>query len=135
MVLEQIKSARHGSRILDLSDVAQYDWHEGQMLLVKQPGTRLRYVVLIDFASTLQTIDPDDRIMLENYSGMLSVLRDVKRGVHLDEQLVWEHFGGPDRWDGICDPRPATAPGDSDWITAKGLFAFTVSPTRFNHAP
>jgi len=67
----QIKSFRHGIRVLDLADVTQLDWHRGQILLHTDPTTKIDHAVLIDFADTFQTTEIEIMNRASNYSGAL----------------------------------------------------------------
>ncbi|TFK31769.1 hypothetical protein BDQ12DRAFT_671616 [Crucibulum laeve] len=94
--LLQIQSCHHAARILDVADVSQRDWHNGQILLCTNETTKADHVVLIDFASTTQTWDSDEPNLIENYFGILRVLLT---DVGFDLDLVWKHYGEPDDWD------------------------------------
>lgn len=130
-MFQQIQSARHASRILDLADVSQHDWHPGQILIRTEPSTQIDHAVLIDFASTSQTVASDDRILLQNYVGMFSVLRGRAGPVSLDEQLVWKYFGEQDNWDGMITFLSPDSPDKPSILEAKSLFPFIE--VRYEH--
>ncbi|CAL1712994.1 unnamed protein product [Somion occarium] len=97
--IKMIESCRHAARVLDLADVSQRDWHDGQIILYTNPTTELDHAVLIDFASTTQTWLPDEVNYIANYFGVLHVLLGGQGDIGLDTELVWKHFGEPDDWD------------------------------------
>jgi len=128
MHLSQIQSCRHAARVLDVADVSQRDWHHGQILLHTNPVTKVDHAVLIDFASTTQTWEADDRNLLNSYFSVLHVLLGRRGDVGLDSQLVWKYFGDPDDWD------PAVAwipliPGGNEYktIEARDMFPYISS--------
>jgi hypothetical protein len=86
-------------RVLDVADVSQRDWHSGQVILYTNPTTKLDHAVLIDFASTTQTWEPNEPNYIGNYIGLFMVLLDSD--VPLDSELVWKHYGEPDDWDPV----------------------------------
>jgi len=98
--ITMIKSCRHATRVLDVADVSQRDWHAGQILLYTNPTTKLDHAVLIDFASTTQTWKPDEPNFI-NYFGVLRVLLGNEGDVGFDVEVVWKHFGEPDDWDDV----------------------------------
>jgi hypothetical protein len=108
--LFQIQSCRHAVRVLDVADVSQRDWHNEQVILYTNPITKLDHAVLIDFAATTQTWEPDELNLIQNYFGLLHVLLSRRGDVWLDPELVWKHFGDPDDW----DPTTAWIPTDPD---------------------
>ncbi|KAJ3489346.1 hypothetical protein NLI96_g2197 [Meripilus lineatus] len=126
--IQMIKSCRHGARILDIADIAQLDWHNKQLILYTNPTTKLDHVVLIDFASTTQTWEPQEPNWIENYFGVLHMLLGRRGEVGIDPGLVWEHFGEPDVWDPIQAGIP-TVPGGTEYrmIRAKDMFPFISS--------
>ncbi|KAI0783445.1 hypothetical protein C8Q75DRAFT_783049 [Abortiporus biennis] len=94
-----IESCRHATRVLDMADITQFDWHPGQILIHTNPSTKVDHCVLIDFAITNQTwssIVPNWTI---NYMEMIRVVFDKKAGLKPD--LIWKHFAEPDEWDPI----------------------------------
>lgn len=97
----QIQSCRHATRVLDVADISQRDWHAGQILLYTNPTTKLDHAVLIDFASTTQTWKPDEPNFINNYFGVLRVLLGNEGDVGFDVEVVWKHFGEPDDWDDV----------------------------------
>ncbi|KAI0091631.1 hypothetical protein BDY19DRAFT_991317 [Irpex rosettiformis] len=50
--IDVIKCCRHAARILDVADINQRDWHNGQILVSSHTTSHLDDAVLIDFAST-----------------------------------------------------------------------------------
>lgn len=86
--------------MLDIADIAQHDWHSGQILVHLARNGDV-HVVLIDFASCTQTVDPDDFNELRNFIGALFTLKGTFGGSGLDIQLVVDHFGMPDPWDPV----------------------------------
>ncbi|KAJ3767802.1 hypothetical protein FB446DRAFT_848867 [Lentinula raphanica] len=102
--INMIRSFRHAVRVLDVADISQRDWHREQFLLCTNPSTNVDHVVLLDFASTLQTWNPDEPIHLMNYFHMFRMLLPRKNNpshVGLIQELVWDHFGEPDDWDPV----------------------------------
>ncbi|KAG6893087.1 hypothetical protein C0992_011300, partial [Termitomyces sp. T32_za158] len=71
-----IESCRHAARILDVSDIGQYDWHGGQILLCTNPTTHVDHVVLVDFDITMQTYEEGDTCYVQNYDGVLQFFLD-----------------------------------------------------------
>lgn len=110
--LLQIQSCRHAARVLDVADVSQRDWHNGQILLYTNPTTKLDHAVLIDFASTTQTYESHQLNYLSNYIDTLYVLLGRQGDVGLDPELVWQYFGEPDEWDPVCAHIPTVLGGD-----------------------
>ncbi|KAF7794387.1 hypothetical protein EIP86_005521 [Pleurotus ostreatoroseus] len=82
--------------VLDVADIAQHDWHSGQILVHKAHNGTV-HAVLVDLASITQTLDPDSFNTPTNFQGVLHTLRNSA----INLQLVAEHFGMPDPWDGI----------------------------------
>lgn len=56
------------------------------------PKTKLDHAVLIDFASTTQTWEPDEPNLVNNYLGLLHVLLGREGVVGIDSELVWDYF-------------------------------------------
>jgi hypothetical protein len=110
-------------RVLDIADVAQRDWHGGQILLCSSPATKVDHIVLIDFASTTQTWELHEANYIENYYGLLGTL--LGRKAAFGSQLVWEHFGKPDDWDPI-QAFVATCPKGEAYraVAADNMFPF-----------
>ncbi|KAG6884143.1 hypothetical protein C0993_000954 [Termitomyces sp. T159_Od127] len=98
--IKMIESCRHAARILDVGDIGQQDWHDGQILLYTNPMTQVDHVVLVDFGLTTQTYEEENLNYIENYCGILRVL--LHQNSTLDKGLVWKHFGEPDDWDPVC---------------------------------
>lgn len=96
----QIQSCRHAARVLDIADIAQHDWHAGQLLVHRARNGDV-HVVLIDLASSTQTVDPDNFNELCNFDGAFRTLAGTFGGSGLDLQLVLDHFGRPDPWDPV----------------------------------
>ncbi|KAJ3756494.1 hypothetical protein EV360DRAFT_84909 [Lentinula raphanica] len=121
--IKMIQSCRHAVRVLDIADVSQFDWHTEQFLLCTNPVTKVDHVVLLDFASTMQTWDPDDPIHLLNYFSMFRVLARPKsdqRPVGFCRELVLDHYGEPDDWNPLLawlDDRKVQARNMFDYIT------------------
>ncbi|KAF9486120.1 hypothetical protein BDN70DRAFT_926829 [Pholiota conissans] len=130
-IIRMIQSCRHATRVLDVADVCQCDWHLGQILLhttttTTSPTPALpqhEHTVFIDFASAVQTYHPDDPILLNNYNGVARVLARWARRAGLDPMLVVENFDEPDEW----DPNPSILQRPKD----DGTFAGIVTPTLF----
>ncbi|GJJ06689.1 hypothetical protein Clacol_000884 [Clathrus columnatus] len=101
--IKLIQNCRHASRILDVADVAQRDWHPGQLLIYKKPQTDIHHAVLIDFAITTQTWFLDEPNQLENYFGVLGIVSSAYEGGPdgMDWKFAWREFGEPDDWDPI----------------------------------
>ncbi|GJJ06695.1 hypothetical protein Clacol_000890 [Clathrus columnatus] len=98
-----INNCRHASRVLDVADVAQRDWHPGQLLIHNKLGTDIDHAVLIDFAMATQTWSLDEPNLLSNYFGVLRILSESYEGgpSGMDWKFAWKHFGEPDDWDPI----------------------------------
>ncbi|KAL4249363.1 hypothetical protein ABKN59_006895 [Abortiporus biennis] len=118
-----IKSCRHAARALDVADINQLDWHNGQVLLYTNPETKIDQCILIDFAYTEQTWSPLILNWVKNYFGMLRALRDVKTG--LDTDLIWKYYGDPDDWDPLMALIPASR-GSQEMkkVQAQDLFTY-----------
>lgn len=95
----QIQSCRHAVRALDVGDVSQRDWHARQVLIHVNAATDTTHAVLIDFAFTTQTWDPEVPNLIRNYYNMFRVLLGYGGDVGLDPDLVLDHYGDPDDWD------------------------------------
>ncbi|KIM43985.1 hypothetical protein M413DRAFT_433218 [Hebeloma cylindrosporum] len=115
--IDMIRSCRHAARVLDVADISQRDWHSGQILLHTNLKSKLDHAVLIDFASTTQTWEPDVLNMIENYFGILRILLDGK-GNGFDTGIVWKRFGEPDDW----DPVHAVVQGKN--VQARDMFPY-----------
>ncbi|KAI0091004.1 hypothetical protein BDY19DRAFT_1046768 [Irpex rosettiformis] len=96
-----IKSCRHGARVLDIADIAQHDWHQGQVLLYTNPTSKIDHAIFIDFASTSQTYSVDNMVLTDNYINLFMVLSGRCGSVWLDEELVWDNYGEPDDSDPV----------------------------------
>ncbi|KAJ3825600.1 hypothetical protein F5878DRAFT_723879 [Lentinula raphanica] len=123
--INMIQSCRHAVRILDAADISQRDWHSEQLLLCTNPETQVDHVVLLDFASTLQTWDPDEPIFLMNYFHMFRILlhtKDDQRHAGFSRELVLEHFGEPDDWD------PVNGWVQEKSVQARDIFDYITSP-------
>ena len=116
----QIRSCRHAARVLDVADISQRDWHSGQILLHTNSKTKVDHALLIDFASTTQTWDPNVLNNIANYFGILRILLDGQ-GNGFDANLVWKHYGEPDDWD------PLQAAVQGKLIRARGMFPYITS--------
>ena len=55
--------------------------------------------MLIDFAFTTQTWDPEVPNLIRNYYNMFRVLLGHGGEVGLDPDLVLDYYGEPDEWD------------------------------------
>jgi hypothetical protein len=82
--------------VLDIADIAQRDWHRGQIIIHTNPETQLDNPVFIDFAYAIQTWELAEMFIILNYCDLFYVL---KRPDGLDGKLVDEHFGPPDDWE------------------------------------
>ncbi|KAI0091013.1 hypothetical protein BDY19DRAFT_1046776 [Irpex rosettiformis] len=89
-----IKSCRHGARVLDTADIAQHDWHRGQILFYTNPTSKLDHGVFIDFAITSQTYSVDRSVLTRNYLKVLMVLLGDFGDVWLNPALVWDYYDG-----------------------------------------
>ncbi|KAF8957526.1 hypothetical protein BDZ97DRAFT_1846024, partial [Flammula alnicola] len=123
-----IQSCRHAARVLDVADVSQRDWHAGQILLYTNPTTKLDHAVLIDFASTTQTWEPDELNYIHNYFGVLRVLLGREGEGGFDPELVWEHYREPDDWDPVIAWFP-TRPWSKEgrFVQAREMFPYISS--------
>jgi hypothetical protein len=131
----QIQSCRHGVRLLDIADVSQRDWHSGQVILTTDPTTHADHAVLIDFASTTQTWEPQELNHIHNYFHMFRVLLGRVGDVALDSNLVWEHFGEPDDWDPVFGIFPITdeeGKKDSRVVKARDMFPYILPASLDN---
>lgn len=84
--------------------------------------------MLIDFASTTQTWEPDKLNYIANYFGVLQILlsRDSEgNGFHTD--LVWKHYGEPDDWDPVLVFFPERSWDKERVVTAKDMFPYILS--------
>ncbi|KAI0783463.1 hypothetical protein C8Q75DRAFT_810794 [Abortiporus biennis] len=118
-----IKSCRHTARVLDVADINQLDWHNGQVLLYTNPETNIDQYILIDFAFTEQTWSPLILNWVDNYFGMLGALQDVKTG--LDLKLIWRHYGDPDEWDPLIALIPVSRDSEEmKKVQAQDLFTY-----------
>jgi len=80
---------------------------------------------LIDFVSTTQTWEPEERNYLDNYFHVLRILRDG-----FDPELVWGHFGDFDDWDpvvAVISERPGMNSGERRVVKAKDMFLYISS--------
>ncbi|KAI0091006.1 hypothetical protein BDY19DRAFT_904509 [Irpex rosettiformis] len=120
-----IKSCRHGARVLDIADIAQHDWHRGQVLLYTNPTSKIDHAMFIDFASTSQTYSVDNMVLTRNYINLFMVLSGRCGSVWLDEELVWDNYGEPDD----SDPVVAFLRRGKEPITieARGKFTFITA--------
>ncbi|KAL4249360.1 hypothetical protein ABKN59_006897 [Abortiporus biennis] len=118
-----VKSCRHAARVLDIADINQLDWHNGQVLLYTNPETNIDQYILIDFAFTEQTWSPLILNWVDNYFGMLGALQDVKTG--LDLKLIWRHYGDPDEWDPLIALIPVSRDSEEmKKVQAQDLFTY-----------
>ncbi|KAJ3510337.1 hypothetical protein NLJ89_g4736 [Agrocybe chaxingu] len=119
--VQLVQSCRHAARVLDLADIAQHDWHSGQVL-VHTKGD-LTHGVLIDLASTTQTVDLQFPNWCQNFSGMLRALLYGIGKEGEDRRLVVENYGPPDPWvdSPTIIPMP---PGESKMLRAPDPFPF-----------
>jgi hypothetical protein len=84
--------------------------------------------VLIDFASTTQTWEPDKLNYISNYFGVLRILLDRDpegNGFHID--LVWKHYGDPDDWDPVLAFCPELPWDKERVVAAKNMFPYILS--------
>ncbi len=58
-----------------MADIAQKDWHSGQILLHTHPSTDLSHAVFVDFASVTQTYRIDEMNLVNNFAEALMVLQ------------------------------------------------------------
>lgn len=90
------------------------------------PST-IDHVVLIDFASTTQTFDPQNPNLTSNYFNLLRVLLSRKGDIHIDPDLVSDYFGEPDEWDCIFAIVPLVPLGkEVKNIEARSMFPFIL---------
>ncbi|KAH8928270.1 hypothetical protein BT69DRAFT_1277185 [Atractiella rhizophila] len=122
--LSIIQSGRHGARALDAADVVQLDWHVDQVLVTtSQDGQD--HVVLIDFAATVQTWDPDVLISPDSYFHMFRILYKGEGNKGLDRDLVWENYGEPDDRDPVFAIFPRTLRSEEKRILkARDMFPY-----------
>ena len=121
----KIKSCRHGARVLDVADIAQHDWHSGQIILYTDPASKLDHAIFIDFAVTSQTYSSDNPVLMANYFDIFLVLGGTWGDVWMDKELVWDYYGEPDDWDPIL---AFTRRGEEHiTIRAKDRFAFITA--------
>ncbi|KAF8162116.1 hypothetical protein BJ912DRAFT_1006667 [Pholiota molesta] len=120
--INMIQSCHHATRVLDVADVSQCDWHSGQIIMYTNPITKIDHAILIDFASTTQTWHRDGPHRLSNYREVFFILVNCDA---FDVELVWKHFGDPDDWDPIVF-RTVRHKGGNDWITlqAREMFPY-----------
>ncbi|GJJ06687.1 hypothetical protein Clacol_000882 [Clathrus columnatus] len=78
--IKLIKNCRHASRVLDVADIAQRDWHRGQLFIHKILETDIDHAVLIDFAITTQTWFLDEPNRLNNFFHVLRILSSAYEG-------------------------------------------------------
>ncbi|KAF5344205.1 hypothetical protein D9756_011326 [Leucocoprinus leucothites] len=121
-----IRSARQASRVLDVADITQHDWHSGQILLYTNPSTKLDHVVLIDFNFTSQTWDLDELNSYDNYFGVLRVLLGHEGNVAIKPEFVWDNFGDPDDWDPVQAWLTGTG-GEKREVAAQDMFPYILS--------
>ncbi|KAG8823537.1 hypothetical protein FRC19_003626 [Serendipita sp. 401] len=98
--IQFIQSCRHGARILDVADIAQHDWHSDQILVHTSPN-ELTHAVLLDLASTSQTINPNKLHACHNFNGCLMALSGSLGPVGIKADLLLENYGTPDPWDSV----------------------------------
>ncbi|KAJ3767805.1 hypothetical protein FB446DRAFT_753756 [Lentinula raphanica] len=123
-----IQSGRHAVRVLDVADIAQCDWHHEQLLLCNNSATKPDHVVLIDFASTMQTWDVDEPILLRNFIHMFRVLLGKSGDSGLDPELVWKYYGEPDDWDPVRSWIPKDKEGKEICsVHARNMFDYISS--------
>ncbi|KAF8874525.1 hypothetical protein CPB84DRAFT_1853586 [Gymnopilus junonius] len=126
--IKLIQSCRHAVRVLDVGDVSQRDWHDGQILLYTNPTTKLDHAVLIDFASTTQTWQPEELNYISNYFGLFQVLRGVTGDPGFDRELVMKHYGEPDDWDPVRAYMPIQPGGrETRVVKARDMFPYILS--------
>ncbi|KZT02266.1 uncharacterized protein LAESUDRAFT_815464 [Laetiporus sulphureus 93-53] len=127
--IKMIQSCRHAARVLDLADISQRDWHNGQIILYTNPRTKVNHAVLIDFASTTQTWLHDELNYIDNYFGVLYVLLGRQGDVGLDPELVWKHYGEPDDWDPVEVWLPTDPPRNQEkrLVKARDMFPYISS--------
>ncbi|KAG6889616.1 hypothetical protein C0995_016142 [Termitomyces sp. Mi166 len=114
-----IQSSRHAARVLDVSDIGQYDWHEGQVLFYTNPITGIDHAILVDFGLTSQTYEEERPNFIDNYFGMRYTLR-----IAFDEELIWKYYEEPDDWDPIYFITSFPGEKESKIIQARDLFPF-----------
>ncbi|KAG6901011.1 hypothetical protein C0995_002530 [Termitomyces sp. Mi166 len=85
--IKLIQSSRHAARVLDVSDIGQHDWHEGQVLFYTNPTTGIDHAILVDFGLTSQTYEEEMPNLIDNYSGMRYTLNKA-----FDQELVLKHL-------------------------------------------
>ncbi|CAL1707803.1 unnamed protein product [Somion occarium] len=125
--IKLIQSCRHAARILDVADVGQRDWHQGQIMLYTNPRTKLDHAILIDLASTTQTWLPGQLNYLDNYFGVLHVLLGGQGHVGFDTELVWKYFGEPDDWDPVEVFIPYGPNKKPKVVKARDIFSYISS--------
>jgi hypothetical protein len=102
--------------VLDTADIAQCDWHRGQILFYTNPETQLDHIVFIDFALAVQTWELENMYIIQNYDDLFYILK-ARGGI--DGKLVDEHFGAPDDWD-VSEVRTS----DDKEIKARDMFPY-----------
>ncbi|KAG8777139.1 hypothetical protein FRC16_004276 [Serendipita sp. 398] len=122
--IQLIQSCRHGARVLDIADIAQHDWHPHQILVHSLPETDTMHAVLLDFASTTQTIDPAIFTYLSNFHSCLAVLTGALGKVAVNRDLAIDHFGTPDYWDPVMTIVPRGPGRDSKVFESPDPFPF-----------
>ncbi|KAG7089546.1 hypothetical protein E1B28_011219 [Marasmius oreades] len=99
-----------------------------QVILHTNPTTKLDHAVLIDFASTTQTWEPDEHNHIGNYFGLLHVLLGRRGTVEFDPELVWKRYGEPDDWDPVFALIPVVPRGkDKRVVKARNMFPYISS--------
>ena len=76
---------------MQCSDVSQLDWHTGQILCNIRPSTcsssqPQAHAVLIDFSSTIQTLDPDVSLEKDDYGLCVNA---IARQEHTGMDMKW----------------------------------------------
>ncbi|KAH9478627.1 hypothetical protein JR316_0009084 [Psilocybe cubensis] len=112
-------------RVSELSPAQQIqvmDWHDNQFLLYSHPTAQVECVVLIDFAVTLQTPQPDFVNFLQNCWKMMAVLlHGGPPNGGLDSDLIFQYYDDPDKW----DPTKASLTdkkGRRKWVEYTGTY-------------
>lgn len=116
-----------------MADIAQCDWHGGQILFYTNPNSKIEHAIFVDFANAKQSYKTDELVYVSNYYGIFYTLLDFERrnaenqkqtGSGLVQSLL-ERYGEVDDWD------PASTSFSEDGIffkvKAKDMFPFISS--------
>ena len=115
----QIKSARHIVCALQYVDVAQYDLHSKQVLVLRTP-TGTPVTVHYDFSQTAVSVEPENNARAD-YGDMLTrVLEKPLRSSGMTGKVLLHHYGKPEIWDCLgSGGMRGDRDGESLWFDAE----------------